>query len=72
MQETISENIKPLPARFYVSCPICSVTIMQAKSVIDGIIKCERCHKRVWFEIKDGKVFAVPLKLKDKPSTEIY
>lgn len=50
--------------RMYISCPICSAMIMQARAVTDGIIKCERCHKKIWFEIKDGKVTTMPLSRK--------
>ncbi len=50
--------------RMYVSCPVCSVMIMEAQTVTDGIIKCCRCHKKIWFEIQDGKVTAIPLSRK--------
>ena len=55
---------KDLSKRLYVSCPICSTMLMQAHIIDDGIIKCERCHKKIWIEIKDGKVTSIPLSLK--------
>lgn len=37
--------------RLYINCPICCAILLHARIVKDGIIKCERCHKRSWIEI---------------------
>lgn len=52
--------------RLYINCPICGAILLQAQIVKDGIIKCERCHKRSWIEIHEGKVTAIPINKKDK------
>lgn len=59
IKELYTEN-----SRLYVSCPVCSIMIMEAREVADGVIKCGRCHKKIWFEVKDGKVTTIPLSQK--------
>lgn len=52
--------------RLYINCPICGAILLQAQIVKDGIIKCERCHKRSWIEIQNERITAIPLSKKDK------
>ncbi|GEM_PF-2958841 len=46
--------------RMYVSCPICSTTLLQGELVKNTIVKCEGCHQRIVVEIEDGKTSAKP------------
>lgn len=57
--------IKEIPERMYATCPICSTILIQAKTLIDGTIKCEKCHQRIKVSIISGKVTTVPLKLEN-------
>lgn len=57
------------PIRMYVSCPICSTTLLQGELVKNTIVKCEGCHQRIVVEIEDGKTSAKPF---HTPTQDVY
>lgn len=39
-----------------IRCPICDRVMLKAVMVTDGVIKCEKCHRRYLFNVRDGNV----------------
>lgn len=39
-----------------IRCLICDKILLKATTVIDGIIKCEKCHRRYSFNVKEGSI----------------
>ena len=39
-----------------IRCPVCDRVMMKAVLVIDGVIKCEKCHRRYQFNVNDGSI----------------
>ncbi len=39
-----------------IRCPVCDRVLMKAVVVIDGFIKCEKCHRRYLFNVNNGNV----------------
>lgn len=62
------EKIKQreIPIRMYVSCPICSTTLLQGELVKNTIVKCEGCHQRILVEVNKGKITAEPFHSESK------
>lgn len=58
MDEQEQANKKPIPARKYVSCPICSKVLLQGELVKNTLVKCENCHRRIFVEIENGRTVA--------------
>lgn len=40
----------------YVHCPRCDKILIQATIIIDGVIKCEKCHRRYLINIRDDSI----------------
>lgn len=40
----------------YVHCPKCDKMLIQAAVLIDGIIKCDKCHRRYALSIQECNV----------------
>lgn len=57
------------PTRMYVSCPICSTTLLQGELVKNTIVKCEGCHQRIVVEIEEEKTSAKPF---HNPTQDVY
>lgn len=51
----------------YVTCPQCNKVLIQAFTIIEGIIKCDKCHRRYLINVDDGSLF---IKLLNKPKNE--
>ncbi len=51
--------------QYIIRCPVCDRVLMKAVVVIEGIIKCEKCHRRYLINIKDDSVI---IKLISKPN----
>lgn len=41
----------------YVTCPQCNKVLIQAFIIKEGIIKCDKCHRRYIINVDDGSVF---------------
>ncbi len=39
-----------------IRCLVCDRVMMKAVVVIDGIIKCEKCHRRYLLNVNNGNV----------------
>ncbi len=37
-----------------IRCPRCDRVLMQAVMVIDGVLKCEHCHRKYIINVRDG------------------
>ena len=40
----------------YIHCPKCDKLLIHAAVIIDGVIKCDKCHRRYLLNIQDGSV----------------
>lgn len=57
----MDDNTKELESkRLYVCCPHCSKVLLQGELVKNTVVKCENCRRRIFIEIEDGKIVAVP------------
>ena len=50
-------NIKDTEAeKSYIHCPKCDKMLIYAAVIIDGVIKCDKCHRRYLINVQDGSV----------------
>lgn len=43
-------------SKSYIHCPKCDKMLIYAAVIIDGVIKCDKCHRRYLLNIQDGSV----------------
>ncbi len=44
------------PDHYFGCCPVCNLTLVQAKDGMSGYIKCPRCANYIQIVIQDGTV----------------
>lgn len=51
----------------YIHCPKCDKMLIQAATIVEGTIKCDKCHRRYLLSVQEGSVFITLLsKSKDE------
>ncbi len=48
--------IAPSDDKSYIHCPKCDKLLIHAAVIVDGVIKCDKCHRRYLLNIQDGSV----------------